>query len=271
MHKDSQTIVKWDKQQHTSCWHCLHRYKPFKQVRMENGEMYKLHSPYFYMDSLVLTPCKRITEDFASTPSANNTPASMQTDAPRQTTNAGNDSRYVDSPQYPMQEEAAQSADDQYADADVEHSFSWPLAAMQAVTQEIIDDDEKENEPCTKRIKGKTPQYNALVTTHRTYHQGTDTNKRWLINSGSTIHVTNDASGMVDCHHSNQTIIVGNGNEVRANYEGTVNLHVGLDTLIFHHVLFAKDFMKNVISISHLVYHKNTVTTTQKGLKVKNV
>ena len=77
--------------------------------------------------------------------------------------------------------------------------------------------------------------------------------ERWLLNSGSTVHVTNNAPGITHWRKAKETIVVGNGEEVKANYKGTIHLQVKNVTLTLNDVLFVPGFAKNIISMSRLV------------------
>ncbi len=78
-------------------------------------------------------------------------------------------------------------------------------------------------------------------------------NERWLLDSGSTVHVTNNPHGITHWRKARETIVVGNGQEVKANFKGTVHLQVKNVTLTLHNVLFVPGFAKNIINVSHLV------------------
>ena len=48
--------------------------------------------------------------------------------------------------------------------------------------------------------------------------------KKWLMDSGNTVHVTNSRSYLFNICRCNRTVIVGNGNSIRAEFKGPVVL-----------------------------------------------
>ena len=92
--------------------------------------------------------------------------------------------------------------------------------------------------------------------------------ERWLVDSGSTVHVTNNPHGITHWCKAQETIIVGNGQEVKANFKGTVHIQVKNATLTLHDVLFVPGFAKNIISVSRLVRHGNNISITEDAMLV---
>ena len=77
----------------------------------------------------------------------------------------------------------------------------------------------------------------------------------WLVNSGATVHVTNDATYMRNVHMTNEKIVVGNGQAVTPKLAGNIYL-VQKSTskvLLLSNVLYVPNFQINLISIGDLI------------------
>ena len=75
----------------------------------------------------------------------------------------------------------------------------------------------------------------------------------WLLDSGATLHVTNDESYLKDPMEVNKLTTVGNGESVIATKQGWVEIHLGGDKRMrLQEVVFVPSFMKNIISVNKL-------------------
>ena len=92
----------------------------------------------------------------------------------------------------------------------------------------------------------------------------------WILDSGSTVHVTNSHVGITNWAKAHETIIVGSGKEVKAYHKGTVTLRIGESTLTLKEVLYVPKFAQNIVSVSRLVQNGNTVEFDSNGSKIQS-
>ena len=67
------------------------------------------------------------------------------------------------------------------------------------------------------------------------------TEECWLLDSGSTTHVTNSNKYLFNVEETDSIIIVGTGNTMKAKYKGTIVLAQstsGKEKLVLHNVLY---------------------------------
>ena len=79
--------------------------------------------------------------------------------------------------------------------------------------------------------------------------------ENWLIDSGSTVHVTNSNKYMYHIAETNSTVTVGTGNSRKAIYKGSILLRQ-LETgklVRLNNVLYVPDFNQDIISVSSLL------------------
>ena len=75
----------------------------------------------------------------------------------------------------------------------------------------------------------------------------------WLLDTGATLHVTNDGNYLRDPFDIDKTITVGSGEVVHATKQGWVEIQLGKDRRMrLQEVVFVPNFMKNIISVNRL-------------------
>ena len=103
-------------------------------------------------------------------------------------------------------------------------------------------------------------------------------NEKWLIDSGSTVHVTYDDTYMFDKRETNSTITVGTGNKIKARNKGSLLLRQfnSNKTLLLTNVLYVPSFNQNIISVTNLLQKgyktygdKNSITLMYKNRKIQ--
>ena len=84
--------------------------------------------------------------------------------------------------------------------------------------------------------------------------------EKWLMDSGSTVHVTYDDTYMFNKRKINSTITVGTGNKIKATSKGSLLLRQvnSNKTLLLSNILYVPSFNQNIISVTSLL---------QKGYK----
>ena len=82
-----------------------------------------------------------------------------------------------------------------------------------------------------------------------------DKSEMWLVDSGSTVHVTNDNSMIRNMKPSDEVIVVGNGKEMKARGAGELWLrHKETGAILtLRNVLYVPGFKKNIISVATLM------------------
>ena len=77
----------------------------------------------------------------------------------------------------------------------------------------------------------------------------------WLLDSGSTVHVTNVNQYMFNIKRTNSIVTVGTGNTVKAKYSGSVIIKqdVTQSVIVLNNVLYVPEFNQNIISINSLL------------------
>ena len=77
--------------------------------------------------------------------------------------------------------------------------------------------------------------------------------KSWLLDTGATLHVTNNENYIKDPVDVYKTITVGNGETVTATKQGWVEIDLGGGRMMrLLEVVFVPNFMKNIISVNKL-------------------
>ena len=86
-------------------------------------------------------------------------------------------------------------------------------------------------------------------------HMGSGTYESWLIDSGSTVHVTNVNQFMFNIQRTNSVVTVGTGNTVRAKYSGSVIIQQDKtqSVIVLNNVLYVPEFNQNIISVNSLL------------------
>ena len=88
----------------------------------------------------------------------------------------------------------------------------------------------------------------------------------WLVDSGATVHVTNDATCMRNIHMTNEKIVVGNRQTVTPKLAGDIYLvqKPTSKVLLLSNVLYVPNFRKNLISIGVIIDKGNAVTMNEE-------
>jgi hypothetical protein len=98
-------------------------------------------------------------------------------------------------------------------------------------------------------------------------HRRTKTTQ-WLLDSGATVHVTNDSDVLLRARKSNKRVIVGNGEDAKAERIGDVEMIIGEnDKFLLKDVLYVPGFLKNVVSLSKIVNNRITVQLDKDHVK----
>jgi hypothetical protein len=94
---------------------------------------------------------------------------------------------------------------------------------------------------------GVNPRWGGHATKKHT------SNNLWLLDSGATLHVTNNYDCLRDPVDVEKDITVGNGEVVSGTKKGWVELTLGGDKrMILQEVIFVPNFMKNIVSVNRL-------------------
>jgi hypothetical protein len=100
--------------------------------------------------------------------------------------------------------------------------------------------------------------------------QSTLNKYNWLLDSGATVHVTNNKRLLVNARKTKQFVKVGNGADSEATYIGEVDMIVEDNKrLRLMDVLFIPGFIRNVISLSKIVRNGVTVELHNGFVKFK--
>ena len=96
--------------------------------------------------------------------------------------------------------------------------------------------------------------------------------ENWLIDSGSTVHVTNCNKHMYHFAATNSTVTVGTGNRRKAIYKGSVLLRqLGTGKLIrLNNVLYVPDFNQDIISVSSLLKQGYVIQGNKDKLQLRH-
>ena len=121
--------------------------------------------------------------------------------------------------------------------------------------------------PETKRKRNNEDgnvQFNAAATCGIMEQQQEE--EQWLVDSGSTVHITKDPQNITNWTRTFETIIIGNGEEVEATMMGTIHLQVNDAVLTLHKVLYIPLFAKHMISAGWLVQYGSSVIFYEDGM-----
>ena len=98
-------------------------------------------------------------------------------------------------------------------------------------------------------------------------HQEESNSEKWLIDSGASVHITNNDEKMSKVEPAFETIIVGNGMEVKAKKKGTVTIKTEQGTLLqMSNVLYVPNFEKNLLSVAKLTSNGATVSADSEKM-----
>jgi hypothetical protein len=91
---------------------------------------------------------------------------------------------------------------------------------------------------------------------------------QWLLDSGETVHVTNDSDVLLRARKSNEQVRVGNGEDAKAERIGDVEMIVGKDEkFLLKDVLYVPGFLKNIVSLTKIVNNGITVQLEKDHVK----
>jgi hypothetical protein len=94
----------------------------------------------------------------------------------------------------------------------------------------------------------------------------------WLLDSGATVHVTNDLNMFMQARPSKEYVRVGNGEEVKAELEG--NVEIELDNgqgLVLEYVIYVPNFVCNIVSLMKVTNAGITVELGTESVKFKMI
>ena len=99
---------------------------------------------------------------------------------------------------------------------------------------------------------------------------GTSFGERWLIDSGASVHVTNNKELLFNVRTATESVTVGNGQEAKATLKGNVILknELGSGTIKLKDVLYIKDFYKNIMSVPRLMKNGSTMQWSDGKVKL---
>jgi hypothetical protein len=117
-------------------------------------------------------------------------------------------------------------------------------------------DEAEDNQVVITMEGGKSRQHGRTKTT------------QWLLDSGATVHVTNDSDVLLRARKSNEQVRVGNGEDAKAERIGDVEMIVGEnDKFLLKDVLYVPGFLKNVVSLTKIVNNGITVQLDKDHVK----
>ena len=95
--------------------------------------------------------------------------------------------------------------------------------------------------------------------------------QRWLVDSGATVHITNNADYLFDVQMTTRdSVLVGNGHECKAKCFGKAKLKgVNGGLLFLDKVLYIPGFTKNIISLGRLTSKGNTMTASGSKMTLR--
>ena len=95
--------------------------------------------------------------------------------------------------------------------------------------------------------------------------------EKWLIDSGSTVHLTNNNKYLVNASPCDNSITVGTGDSLNAKAKGTIVLRQVKSNkkLILHDVLYVPEFNSNIISVSNLLQKGYTVIGNKNNMTLR--
>jgi hypothetical protein len=159
----------------------------------------------------------------------------------------------------------------------------WELCEMfdvQPVNQEKENNEEKEtneekenneekvNEKKYEKIESK--EFSGMVQyRHKETYQSGANSEKWLIDSGASVHITNNDKRMTMVVPAFETVVVGNGMEVKSQKKGTVTIMTDKG-MIFQmtDVLYIPHFEKNLLSVAKLTSKGATVSANSETMNL---
>jgi hypothetical protein len=94
----------------------------------------------------------------------------------------------------------------------------------------------------------------------------------WLLDSGATVHVTNDPNMLMQARPSKEYVRLGNGEEVKAELEGNVEMELdNVQGLVLESVLYVPNFVRNIVSLMKVTNAGITVELGTESVKFKMI
>ena len=124
----------------------------------------------------------------------------------------------------------------------------------------------KENEKTANAVLsiGATPRNKFVQNMKRFGDKNLTKNTEWLLDSGATLHVTNDENLLRDSIDIDRSITVGSGEVVTGIKQSWTEIRLGGDrTIRLKEVVFVPNFVKNILSVNKLCANGTTVTIRQ--------
>jgi hypothetical protein len=112
----------------------------------------------------------------------------------------------------------------------------------------------------------KTEDNQVVITMEggRSRQLGRTKTTQWLLDSGATVHVTNDSDVLLRARKSNKQVRVGNGEDAKAERIGDAEMIVGKDEkFLLKDVLYVPGFLKNS-------QQRNHCPTRERSCQVRN-
>ena len=115
------------------------------------------------------------------------------------------------------------------------------------------------------------PMVQEIVYCARTANEQETENEQWLMDSGASVHVTNNKKHMSNILPTDKTVKVGSGEELSAKEVGTVTLKNEKGAVLkLKQVYWVPSFVKNVISLTKLTDEGVKVTMEKSTLTLQN-
>src|SRR5262249_38250173 len=97
----------------------------------------------------------------------------------------------------------------------------------------------------------------------------TEAKKEWLIDSGCTNHMTNDADLFCDLDHTCRTkVTLGDGTTVDALGKGSIQIQTHKGTKLIRDVLLVPDLNQNLLSVTQMMQNGYSLYFNQNYCKI---
>ena len=107
--------------------------------------------------------------------------------------------------------------------------------------------------------------YNSKPPTSNTQYES------WLLDSGATVHITNDKSKMYNLSTTKNHVTIGDGSKVVGRLQGSLLLCTPENQkLIIHNVLYLPGFNRNILSLTRLLEKGNEITADNNTMILHN-
>ena len=93
------------------------------------------------------------------------------------------------------------------------------------------------------------------------------TYESWLVDSGATVHITNDKSHMFNKKTTENHVTIGDGSKIVGRLQGSLLLHTTSNHKVkLNHVLYLPGFNRNILSMARLLEHGNEIMADSDSL-----